>query len=141
MAKPAAADKKAEKEEAKEQPVGPPAKPPENIIEALQTGSMLIEAAKDGYWGILAGFLVMLLLFILDKFVGIKKRVGAKALPWVAAVLGIVSAMAVELTTGVQWGQALLHGFTAGATAVGLWELIFKHALKKKAEEASPPSA
>jgi hypothetical protein len=132
-------DKKAEpeakKEEAKEQPIGPPAKQPETIKEAFETGSLMIEAAKNGYWGIFAGLLVMLLLYILKDLVGLLKRLPTKAVPWVAAALGIVGAIAVELSTGIHWGQALLHGFTAGATAVGLWEMLFKHFMKKKVEE------
>lgn len=112
-------------------PVGPPHEQPEDITEAFETGSFLIEAAKNGYWGIFAGLLIMLLIFVLDKLVDIKKRVGEKAVPWVAASLGVVGAIAAELSTGVFWGQALLHGFTAGATAVGLWEMIFKQLLNK----------
>jgi len=123
--------KKAEKEVKPPQPVGPPHKQPETVVEALQEVNFMIEAAKNGWWGIFAGILIMLLVFILDKLVGLKKRVGKKAVPWVAAVFGIVAAIGVALTTGVHWGQAILQGLTAGISAVGLWELIFQHIEKK----------
>jgi hypothetical protein len=53
--------------------------------------------------------------------------------------LGIVGSIAAQLTTGLPWGQALLQGFTAGVVAVGLWELIFKAVLNKKAAPEPAP--
>ncbi len=113
-----------------------PQRAPENVGEAMQDVGILIEAANSGNWPLFAGVLVMLLVFLLDKLVKLKKRVPKSALPWVAAVLGVTTTMGAALTTGIPIGQALIQGFTAGATAVGLWELIFKHWLKKKKAKA-----
>lgn len=113
------------------QPIGPPATPPQTVTEAFQDVGFMIEAAKNGWWGIFAGFLIMLLIFVTDKLVDLKAKVGKAALPWVAAGLGILGTIAAQLTTGVHWGQALLQGFTAGVSAVGLWELVFQHFVTK----------
>ena len=111
-----------------------PQKAPENVGEAMQDVGLLIEAAKSGNWPLFAGVLVMLLVFLLDKIVKLKEKVPKSALPWVAATLGVSTTMGVALTTGIPLGPALIQGFTAGATAVGLWEMIFKHMRKKKAK-------
>lgn len=116
------------------QPVGPPHDPPEDIGDALEDVNLLIEAAKNGWWGLFAGLLIMLLIFIADKLIGIKEKIGEAAVPWVAAVLGILGAIGAQLTTGVHWGLAILQGVTAGVSAVGLWEMVFKQALGDKDE-------
>lgn len=132
---PKAEEKKAEPGEVAAQP---PVKQPETVLDAVQDVGLLVEAAKNGNWVLFSGLLIMLLIFLLDKIVNLKARIPAKAVPWVAAVLGIVGSIAAQLTTGIPWGQALLQGFTAGVAAVGLWELIFKAVLAKK---SSPPAA
>jgi len=125
--------KKATAEEAK--PV-PPRAQPETMTEAIKEVGALVEAARNGNWVLFTGILIMLLIYILDKLVKLKERIPAKAVPWVSAALGIVGSIAAQLTTGIPWGQALLQGFTAGLAAVGLWELIFKHLVKKKPDPA-----
>jgi hypothetical protein len=128
-----ASDASAAKDAAK----APTKKPPENLNEAVEDVSVLIEAAKSGNWPLFAGILLMLLVFVLDKLVDLKAKVGKKAMPWVAAGLGIVGTMGVTLTDGsITWWWGLIQGLLAGASAVGLWELVGKHALKKKKEEA-----
>jgi len=117
---------------AEPEPTPEPPKPPEDLTEALETGGAMIEAAKNGNWVLFSGLLIMLLIFILDKVVKLKEKVSAAAVPWVAAALGIASSIAVQLVSGIPWGQALFQGFTAGATAVGLWELLGKVIFKKK---------
>lgn len=109
------------------QPVGPAATPPQTVTDALKDVGFMVDAAKNGWWGIFSGFLIMLLLFVADKLVGVKERVGKETLPWLAAALGIAAAIAAQLTTGVHWGQALLQGLTSGLSAVGLWEMVFKN--------------
>lgn len=116
-----------------EKKVDPPMKQPEDVGEAMKDVGVLIQAAKDGNWPLFAGIIVMLIVFVLDKLVGLKEKVGKKAMPWVAAVLGIVGTMGVSLTdASMTWWWALIQGLLAGATAVGLWELLGKHFAKKK---------
>lgn len=116
-----------------------PVKEPQTVAEAVDDASLLIEAAKSGDWVLFTGLLIMLLIFLLDKVIKLKEMLPDAAVPWVASGFGILGSVAVQLTTGIPWGQALLQGFTAGVTAVGLWELLFKALLKKKVEEPSDP--
>lgn len=127
-------DKKAEP--AKKVEPKAPHEEPETIIDAIKDVGALVKAARNGNWIFFTGLLIMLLIFVLNKFVKLKERLPANAVPWVSAALGIVGSIAIQLTTGIPWGQALLQGLTAGVAAVGLWEMLFKHFLKKKAEPA-----
>ncbi len=115
-------------------PVVPDA--PKTVEDAAESVSFLVAAAKGGHWSLFLGVLLTLLVWVLDKFVKLKDRVGSKALPWVAAGLGILATMGISLSSGLSLGEGLIQGFMTGATSVGLWELVFKHALKKKDEPA-----
>jgi len=117
----------------------PPHEEPETVVDAIKDVGVLVEAARNGNWVFFTGLLIMLIIFVLDKLVKLKERISPKAVPWVAAVFGIVGSVAAQLTTGIPWGQALLQGFTAGIAAAGLWELIFQHLLKKKSEAPGEP--
>jgi len=104
--------------------------PAEDFGELL---NMLIEAAKGGEWSIFVAALIMVLVFLATKIKFIDNLLPAKAKPWVAAVAGVLGAVAtVAMTTG-DWLQAVLSGLVTGAAASGLWELIGKRFLKKDA--------
>jgi len=107
--------------------------PPETVDDAAESIDFLVEAAKGGKWSLFLGVLLTLLVWVLNRFVKLKERVGTKALPWVAAALGILATVGVSLSSGLPLGEGLVQGFMTGATSVGLWELVFKHALAKKA--------
>lgn len=113
-------------------PVAPVA--PVTVEDASESISFLVSAAKGGHWSLFLGVLLTLLVWVLIKFVKLKERVGSKAIPWVAAGLGITASVGLSLSSGLPLVEGLVQGFMAGATSVGLWELVFKHALKKKAE-------
>lgn len=116
-----------------------PMEEPKNIGEAIEDVGLLVEAAKNGNWVLFAGILILLLIFLLDKVVKLKERVPSKAIPWVAAALGIVASIGAQLTTSIPWGQALVQGLLSGAVAVGLWELVFQHLKTKATESDSAP--
>jgi hypothetical protein len=147
-AAPATEEKKAEEpkkaeesKKAEEAKVVDPIEPPETVTEAMEDLGILIDAAKNGNWVLFSGLLILLLIFVLDKLVNLKERIPAKAVPWVAAGLGILSSIGVQLTAPIPWGQAVLQGLTSGIVAVGLWELIFQHVLKKKEESTETKAA
>lgn len=125
-------DTKAE-ETKTEEPVAPKVEPkaPETVEEAAESLNILIEAAKGGHWSLFVGMLLTLLVWLLDKFIGIRNKVGPKAMPWVAVGLGIMGTVGIGLTSGLGIAEVLVQGFITGSSAVGLWELVFKHALKK----------
>ena len=120
---------------AAEPEVVPPMEEPKDVAEALKDVGVMIEAARNGNWVLFAGVLILLLIFVLDKMVNLKSLVPKAAVPWIAAGMGILVSIGAQLTTGIPWGQALLQGFCAGTVAVGLWELVFQHALKSKAAD------
>lgn len=109
--------------------------PAEDFGELL---NVLIEAAKGGEWSIFVAALIMVLVFLATKIKFIDNLLPAKAKPWVAAVAGVLGAVAtVAMTTG-DWLQAVLSGLVTGAAASGLWELIGKRILKKDAPAEEP---
>ena len=90
-------------------------------------------AAAGGHWAIFAGFALMLLVW------GVKKAVPSLpslSVPWIATVLGLAGYLGHSLVAGGDWKTALTNGFLAGASAVGLWELIFQHVLADKTPKA-----
>tara|TARA_Y100000310_G_scaffold345479_2_gene465471 strand:- start:3894 stop:4400 length:507 start_codon:yes stop_codon:yes gene_type:complete len=107
---------------------------PETVEDAAESLDFLVSAAKGGHWSLFLGVLLTLLVWFLTKFVKLKERVGSKALPWVAASLGIVATVGISLSSGLPLVEGLVQGLMTGATSVGLWELVFKHALKPEAK-------
>lgn len=109
--------------------------PTEDFGELL---NMMIAAAKGGEWSLFVAALIMVLVFLATKIKFIDNLLPAKAKPWVAAVAGVLGAVAtVAMTTG-DWLQAVLSGLVTGAAASGLWELIGKRILKKDAPAEEP---
>jgi len=97
--------------------------------------NVMVNAAKGGEWSLFVAALIMVLVFLATKIKFIDNLLPTKAKPWVAAVAGVLGAIAtVAMTTG-DWLQAILSGLVTGAAASGLWELVGKHFLKK-----SPPA-
>jgi len=132
-----AEEKKAEEpvKKAEEAKVVEPIPEPTDIGEAVEDIGLMIEAAKNGNWVLFAGILILLLIFLLDKVINLKQYLPKKAVPWVAAGFGVIVSIAMQLTTGIPWGQALLQGLCAGLVATGFWELVFQHIDKKKSAE------
>ena len=77
----------------------------------------------------------MVLVFLLTKVKFIDNLLPAKAKPWIAAVAGILAAVATTVITTGNWLTAVLAGLTTGAAATGLWELIGKRVLARKSAE------
>lgn len=107
---------------------------PETPEEADQVLTDLVSAAEKGHWAIVAGLCLMLFIWVLRR-VKILTKIPDKAIPWVAAGLAILGYIATGLAQGMVWHVALVQGFLAGASAVGLWEMIFRHYLKVEDEE------
>lgn len=107
---------------------------PETLDEAADDISLLVKAIQDKDWSLALGLLMMLLVMLGNKF-GLKDKVGAKAIPWVAMGMAVASTLGVGLASGVALMDALVQGVLAGVAAIGGWELLFKHMLKSKAAE------
>lgn len=104
---------------------------------------MMLTAAKGGEWSIFVAALIMVLVFLATKIKFIDNLLPAAAKPWVAAVAGVLAAVATTVITTGDWLKALLSGLVTGTAATGLWELVGKRLLKKKkpapAEETPAP--
>jgi uncharacterized membrane protein len=96
---------------------------------------MMITAAKGGEWSLFVAALIMVLVFLATKVKFIDNLLPAAAKPWVAAVAGMLTAVATTVITTGNWLTAALAGFTTGAAAAGLWSLIGKKILNRKSAE------
>ena len=101
---------------------------PEDYNQAVETVSALVKAIQSKNWPVVAGLILMLLVFVANKF-GLKDKVGAKAIPWVSLVIGVFATSGMALASGVAVTEALIQGLSAGLAAVGSWETLFKHIL------------
>lgn len=111
------------KEEKKEE-----ADVPEDFNEAAETVSLLVKAVQDKNWALVCGLLLTLIVFGANKM-GLKNKVGSKAVPWVATALATATALGISLANGLPVGDAISQGLLSGLTAIGGWEMLFKHVL------------
>ena len=105
------------------------AKPAEITTDegAVDSVKQMVAAGKQGKWSVVVGLCIMFLVFVLRRL-NVLSKVPSTAVPWVAAglsILGYISA--AIMVDGVDLVDALAGGFTSGASAVGLWEMIFKN--------------
>lgn len=105
-----------------------PAAPEADVSEFVQ---MMITAAKGGEWSLFVAALIMVLVFLMTKVKFIGDLLPSAAKPWVAAVAGMLTAVATTVITTGNWLTAALAGFTTGAAAAGLWSLIGKKILDR----------
>lgn len=94
--------------------------------------SLMIDSFKNKNWGVFAGLLIMLLVWVTRKFI---PKMPTNYLPWVSAAMGIVVSVATDLIAGGTWYYAIFNGLLIGAAASGMWSLVGKHVLVKKTAE------
>ena len=103
-----------------------PTPPPDvSKIEQAQP-STFVQSIKTAWssktWGVVVGFILMLIVYTLVKFVW--TTFPANYLPYMSIGLGILGNVGWELAIGGQvWWQALLSGITTGLSATGIWEV------------------
>jgi len=97
--------------------------------------SMMIDAFKNRNWGVFAGLIIMLLVWVTRKFI---PKMKADYLPWVSAAMGIVVSIATDLVAGGTWYFAIFNGLLIGAAASGMWSLVGKHVLVQKPAPEAP---
>lgn len=90
--------------------------------------NMLVQMAKEGRWGPFAGLLVMLLIWVLRKFIW--KLIPKSALPWVTLAAGMLVTGAIGFSMGTVWWKVLIDAFATSGIAMGFWSLLFKHFMK-----------
>lgn len=99
---------------------------------------LLLDAFKNKNWGVFAGLVIMLLVWITRKFI---PKMPTSALPWVSAGMGIVASVATDLIAGGTWYVAIFNGLLLGAAASGMWSLVGKHVFVKKETAPEAPKA
>ena len=122
-----ATEEKAE-EKATEEP-----KVAEDYNQAVDQVTVLVKAIQSKNWPVVAGIILMLLVFVANKF-GLKNKVGAKAIPWISLIIGVFATSGMALASGIAVTDALIQGMGAGLAAVGSWETLFKHILGGSSE-------
>jgi hypothetical protein len=101
---------------------------PETLDEAAEDVSLLVKAVQEKHWGLVIGLLLSLLVFVANKL-GLKNKVGSKAVPWVTAGLAVSATVGAGLVGGISVAECLSQGLIVGVAAIGGWEMIFKHVL------------
>lgn len=92
---------------------------PTTFVDKIKTAY----AAKE--WGILVGFVLMMLVFLVVKFFW--KAFPPKWIPYMSIAFGVLGDVGWQLAIGGQvWWRAILAGLTSGVTATGMWELVGK---------------
>lgn len=95
--------------------------------EMLAGGKKVVADAKMGEWALVISGGIMLLLALARRF-KLDTVVPSAALPWLSAGLGVLAAVAVELSTGGTLTlPRVLEGVLAGMAASGAWSLIGRH--------------
>jgi len=117
-------------------PVGPgvpDAKVPTTDEEAGVMVGQLLDAAQNGHWLIVAGLLLLILMWVFNKL-GLASRVGRQYVPWLTLGTGVIISIAVALAGGGGVLDAVKLGLLEGGVAIALWELIFKRFTKAKTD-------
>lgn len=114
-------------------------KVPETNADAGALVSRLLNAADNGHWTVVAGLILLLLMWAFNKF-GLAKKIGRKYVPWVTVAIGVAGSVGIALAQGSPIMDAVKLGIIEGGLAIALWELMFKSKTKTKSdgEERAP---
>ena len=106
----------------------------EDAKEALALMTTLIQAGKEGKWGLVAAGVLMLLTFVIRRFFW--KSIPKEYLPWLTVLLGAVVGFSTAMAAGTGLLESLLvalGGLFAGLAGIGAWEALGKKLLKPRA--------
>jgi len=135
--KPEAEKPEAEKPEAEKPEAEKPEAPSADQIEATtESVSLLVDALQSKNWALAIGILLSLLVSFANRL-GLKDKVGGKALPWVTSAVAVLGAIGAALMAGVSIMEAASQGLVAGVAAIGGWEMVLKHILAPKSVSAA----
>lgn len=88
----------------------------------------LLEAFKGGHWSIFASVLIMGIVYAVEKVPFVSGMLKGRRKVWVAAIAGVLMAVATTAFTTGDWVRAAFDGLAAGLTATGLFELVRRKA-------------
>lgn len=98
----------------------------------------LVAAAQGGQWNLVIALALMVVVALATKVKFVAAWIPPKAKPWVAAVAGVLGAVATVVVGGGTWGAAVMSGLVTGAAASGFWSLIGKHVFGTKKNVENP---
>jgi hypothetical protein len=99
---------------------------PEAIVGALAS------AFSGGQWHLFASAVILALVWLVTKAPVLSNLIKGKGKVWLAAITGILSAVAVTaFTTNGDWFAAIANGAAVGFSATGLFELLNRKASNK----------
>jgi small-conductance mechanosensitive channel len=125
-----------------EEPAAEPAAEPSTGVElqepaeVLSTVQLVIQAMKEGKWGLVVAGILMLLMWALRTFVW--QSLPKDYLPYITVGVSGVVAFSTAVITGSAIMDAVwvsLGGVLAGLAGVGFWEFLGKKVLPKPPEE------
>lgn len=100
--------------------VAAPVTDPETVEDATKLVGDMVQAARDGKWGIFVGLFFVLLGWVFRKF-QLVKQMPESVSKWVIPAVGIVAASGTGLAAGGDWVDVLINGvvtLVAAAVAV-----------------------
>jgi len=95
--------------------------PESNVTDPGDTTVSLVAAAHKREWGLVVGFALMLLVWIVGF---VWKALPSAWLPWLSLVLGVVGTVGLDLSHGLPWWRAMLTGLSTGMVSIGSWETL-----------------
>lgn len=96
-----------------------------NIDDPGDLISGVVEAAKKKEWVLFAGFLLLIVTFLVDRI--LKQRIPKRIVPWLSVILGVASQVALYMATGRDPIEGVIAGVVVGLLAVGSYDTVGKH--------------
>lgn len=103
----------------------PPTAAPQTPKDAIKAGTDALTAFRSGEWLLGIALAVMVLVFVLKRFVF--KALPGSWLPWLSVGVAVAGAVADAILSGIEsgnlsWLSVGSTGLLAGLAAVGVWE-------------------
>lgn len=111
---------------------------PQDEAELASLLGALPDAIQSKAWPVVAGTILLFIVYVLRR-AGLDERLDSKYLPWLAVGIAVLSTLGMALVSGIAVFEAVMQGLLSGVTAIGGWELLFKHILSST--KAAEPAA
>lgn len=106
----------------------------------------IFKAAKGGQWALLAGLVLMLLSWVVNRI--LKNKIPPKVMPWLSIGLGVAAQIVLTVAAGNAktadtWITAITGGISLGLAGAGTWSALGKYlpGLKKPKPAGEPTKA
>lgn len=99
-------------------------------LDLGQVASQAVNAVQSHNWTMLAGVVVMILVYIVRQ-TSLMSKLPSKYVPWVTIGMTTAGSMATSLVAGRSMWDAVGAGLMLGCSAIATWELAGQHAADK----------